>query len=857
MQMGYAVRRDAKAGGELTATGRYHGPVGHLAVIIPTYNERENLKAIVGRVRGSVPGADVVVVDDNSPDGTGELADKLAAGDPRIHVLHRPGKSGLGAAYIAGFRWALDQGYGAMAEMDADGSHQPEQLPSLLAALASADLVIGSRWVPGGEVFNWPKSREVLSRGANTYTRLMLGIRLRDATAGYRVYRHTTLRRIGLDEVESQGYCFQVDLTLRALRARLTVVEVPITFVERTRGASKMSRAIILEAFWRIGRWGIAARWQALRQALALRQAGNGGRHGHQASQADTARAPSVLLSLTTPDEEVAASDGARILADATASALVATGLDPGEDAVTTLHAPVAQAGQLQQLRTARPGLGLRAASACGTKPIGPEVNSKPGGGHGRGDNRKAPRRHFIKVRHPGLLLACAVIMLGVASTWYVLGSAAVNVLMLAIAGFNLAVSGMEARWRLFAWRTPDAAAKMAWPEPVNPASGTMSFSLIVPARDEADDIGATLQGLLRQAYLDYEIVVSLCDDDRPTIAAAQAIADVHPGRIKVVIRHYENPMKALQLNNALAVSRGDMVGVFDAEDDVAPGLLVHVKTLFEQTSADVVQGGVQLMNLGDRPSKWFQVHNVLEYFSWYTSRMGYQAKLGFVPLGGNTVFIRRALLEAAGGWPLSLTEDCALGVLLSTRFGAKVATAYSHQLVTREETPPTILNKKRGSLFWQRDRWVRGFIQELTSGTWQELPTLRQRIMAGYILATPISQAMSCVLLPVALATALILQMPIGLALLMFTPLIPFGLTVFSQVLGLREFSRNFKQKVSIWHYASVLFLTPAYQLILMAAAIMAAYKCANGDMTWYKTGRAGQHRPPAVSGADLRKGA
>ena len=251
----------------MTGTDPSGGPVGHVAVIIPTYNERENLEAIVGRVRSSVPDADVLVVDDNSPDGTGELADKLAATDSHVHVLHRSGKNGLGAAYIAGFRWALDQRCGAVVEMDADGSHQPEQMPDLLGALAQADLVIGSRYVPGGKVLNWPRSREILSRGANTYARLMLGIHLRDATAGYRAFRGTTLRRIALDEVESQGYCFQVDLALRALRAGMTVTEVPITFVERVRGTSKMSRSVVVEALWRIARWGFTIRWQALRKS--------------------------------------------------------------------------------------------------------------------------------------------------------------------------------------------------------------------------------------------------------------------------------------------------------------------------------------------------------------------------------------------------------------------------------------------------------------------------------------------------------------------------------------------------------------------------------------------------------------
>jgi dolichol-phosphate mannosyltransferase len=244
----------------LTKTDPPRGPLGRVVVIIPTYNERENLDPIVARVRSSVPGADVLVVDDNSPDGTGELADKLSTGDQQISVLHRPGKGGLGAAYLAGFGWALERGYAAMIEMDADGSHQPEDLPRLLSALEGADLVIGSRWIPGGTVRNWPKSREALSRGANTYARLMLRVPIRDTTAGFRAYRAETLRAIDLDTVRSQGYCFQIDLTLRTVNAGLTVLEVPITFIDRTRGASKMSRAVMAEAFWRVAQWGIADR---------------------------------------------------------------------------------------------------------------------------------------------------------------------------------------------------------------------------------------------------------------------------------------------------------------------------------------------------------------------------------------------------------------------------------------------------------------------------------------------------------------------------------------------------------------------------------------------------------------------
>jgi dolichol-phosphate mannosyltransferase len=229
-------------------------------VVVPTYQERLNVEMIVGRVRSAVPHAAVLIVDDSSPDGTGALADALAAGDPCVHVLHRTEREGLGPAYLAGFRWGLDREYAVLVEMDADGSHQPEELPRLLTALSDADLVIGSRWVPGGSVVNWPTRRRLLSQGGNTYVRLALGIGLRDATGGYRAFRRRALETIDLGDVASHGYCFQVDLAWRAVLAGLRVVEVPIEFVERARGASKMSGSIVREALWRVTVWGVTRR---------------------------------------------------------------------------------------------------------------------------------------------------------------------------------------------------------------------------------------------------------------------------------------------------------------------------------------------------------------------------------------------------------------------------------------------------------------------------------------------------------------------------------------------------------------------------------------------------------------------
>jgi dolichol-phosphate mannosyltransferase len=248
--------------------------LGRVLVVTPTYNERLNIEMVLDRLRAAVPQADVLVVDDQSPDGTGEVADKLAATDGAVHVLHRPFKEGLGAAYVAGFGWGLERGYDVLVEMDADGSHQPEQLPRLLDALQDADLVLGSRWVKGGSVVDWPKSRMALSRGGNTYVRLSLGLGLHDATGGFRAFRREVLEGIDLTSVASHGYCFQVDLVWRALTNGARVVEVPIDFVERIHGSSKMSGAIVREALLRVTQWAVELRWQQARDSVRAARRG-------------------------------------------------------------------------------------------------------------------------------------------------------------------------------------------------------------------------------------------------------------------------------------------------------------------------------------------------------------------------------------------------------------------------------------------------------------------------------------------------------------------------------------------------------------------------------------------------------
>lgn len=230
-------------------------------VIVPTYNESENVTRIVPLILAQDPLLDVLVVDDNSPDGTGQLADGLAAANPRVHVLHRAGKQGLGRAYLAGFQWALERDYEFIFEMDADFSHDPAHLPEFLAAISNADLVLGSRYRDGKvTVVNWPMTRLMLSYGANIYARAVTGLHLGDATGGFKCFRRKVLEAIPLDQVRSNGYAFQIEMSFRAWKRNFTIAEIPIVFHDRTEGESKMSKGIVREAIWMVWR----LRWWAL-----------------------------------------------------------------------------------------------------------------------------------------------------------------------------------------------------------------------------------------------------------------------------------------------------------------------------------------------------------------------------------------------------------------------------------------------------------------------------------------------------------------------------------------------------------------------------------------------------------------
>lgn len=386
--------------------------------------------------------------------------------------------------------------------------------------------------------------------------------------------------------------------------------------------------------------------------------------------------------------------------------------------------------------------------------------------------------------------------------------------------------------WMVDSWRTPEAAAETAFPVPDEPH---LSFSLLVPARHEEAVLANTVRRLLISDHPQFEVLVIVGHDDPGTEAVARRLAadDV---RVRVVVDSHAVKNKPKALNTALPLCRGRVVGVFDAEDEVAPALLRHVDACFRATGAHVVQGGVQLMNLR---SSWWSLRNVLEYFFWFSSRLHYHARARFIPLGGNTVFVRTDLLRTANGWdPHCLAEDCELGVRLSS-WGARVAVAFDAGLATREETPPTL-----GGLFKQRTRWNQGFLQVLRKGEWRRLPTRSQRALAVYLLAMPFAQAAAGLLLPISLFTMIFVKTPDVFVMLTFLPLLPTLATIALEAVGLREFGRVFAIHVRMRDYVVLVAGTVPYQIILAAAAVRASYREARGVRTWEKTDHVNAHR-------------
>jgi cellulose synthase/poly-beta-1,6-N-acetylglucosamine synthase-like glycosyltransferase len=391
--------------------------------------------------------------------------------------------------------------------------------------------------------------------------------------------------------------------------------------------------------------------------------------------------------------------------------------------------------------------------------------------------------------------------------------------------------------WMLHAWRTPADLDATAFER--RPDEPSLSFSLLVPARHEESVLAATLDKLTRLAHPSFEVIAIVGHDDPATEQVARAAEARSPELIRVVVDDSVPKNKPKALNRGLPMCRGDVVGVFDAEDDVDARLLRVVDMAFRQHHAHVVQGGVQLL---DFRSSWFSLRNCLEYFFWFRSRLHLHARHGFIPLGGNTVFVRTDLLQAVGGWDEEcLAEDCELGVRLSS-LGATVAVAYDPHLVTREETPHSM-----GALVRQRTRWNQGFLQVLRKGLWRDLPTRRQRMLARFTLAQPFLQAFAGVCIPTSIGFAIWAHVPLIVAILSFIPAIPTAAMVCFELVGLREFCRVYYVRARFLDYVTLIIGTPIYQILLGLAALRAVFREAVGDHTWEKTMHSGAHLAPA----------
>ncbi|MGD8374032.1 MAG: glycosyltransferase [Candidatus Woesebacteria bacterium] len=824
-------------------------------VVLPTRHEPgvgQLLADLSVTLSDSAWPVEVIVVDDSDDSSTARLVYSAAAQvqtpDFMVKCIRREPndrEGGLSGAMAEGLRRAQSD---VVVFMDGDGQHPPATVLGLLDGIQNnKDIVVGSRYCEGGSNAGLNgRFRHVVSRSATMAAKGLFPGRLRNVTDPMSGCFAVRKSLVDLDRLKADGFKFLFELLVQ--HRELKRGEVPLCFRDRLDGESKAGEgngkkflrqllrlrvktmptfinfafgggaiallgAMLLEIFVQLGINPLMANAVQLLVTLAMNFAYNSGvtwrgmpkkRLRHQVSWFAIARLYSMIVSWCV------------------FAALVAV----------SFHHQVANMVGLMV------GMWIN------------YVTCKRWVFNGARESGATGLLRFVGFAAwvSGFVALVFAVLFGI----LVFRPPFLTTVMVIVAMINLTISSLELRWRLYGWRTPEAVERMSWPEPVLPKDAKLVFSIIVPGLNEAANIGQTLEGLLKSTHPHYEIIVTLCEHDVDTINAAQRVQQNHLDgwRIQIVYRHYEKPSKPQQLNHALRFCRGDFVVVIDAEDDVSDKLLACIEALIVQTSADVVQGGVQLMNLGDSVKKWFQVHNLLEYLFWFMSRMGYQADAGFVPLGGNTVCIERKLLVKAGGWPLSLTEDCALGVHLCSNFGAKVVAAYDPDMVTREESPETIFNKSKGSLFFQRVRWVQGFFAEFVKFQWMKMPRMSQKVLAGYILSTPFLQAFTALVLPLSIVTAVALKLPVAITMLLFAPFVPIGVTIVTQLIGLNNFGRAFNEKVSVWHYMSVACLAWLYQIVLGAAAVWAVARHLKGNNGWYKTGRSGQHRNVAFEG-------
>lgn len=737
--------------------------LNYCLVVVPTYNEAGNINRLLDAILEQGRQFDVLVIDDNSPDGTGDIVAERALLTERVRLIRRAGKQGIGSAYIAGFEYAIGRGYQYVVQMDADFSHQPHYLPVLLHMTESlCDVAIGSRKVAGGGTQNWSPLREAISRGGSLYTQILLGIPVMDVTSGYKCFRAEVLRTIDLDSIQTSGFGFQVELHYRSYKAGFHLCEYPIVFPDRVAGYSKMSLRIFGEALVKV--------------------------------------ANMRLLSLL---------GGYRLLSD------------ESED-TTPIRQPQASH--------------INVAQVSGRGKAFPTFED-------------IVQTHSLAARViPGLLLLLIILVMLPPLLNLLTGNAILSRQDLltwtvaSISGLLGAQSLFTLMWMLYSWNNPEEAERNRSPRTC--AEPTYSFTALIPARHEANVIRETIlavDAIDYPAHMKQTLILCRRDDHETIQRVTETLQDMNRDDARLIIFGGQPINKPAALNKGLQYATHDVVCIFDAEDEPHADLYNVVNTVMVRDDVDVVQSGVQLINAR---SRWFSALNVLEYFFWFKSGLLFFTRLWQVtPLGGNTVFIKRAYLKRVGGWDEQcLTEDADLGIRLAA-VGARLRVIYDEEHATLEETPDSV-----GSFIKQRTRWNQGFLQVLAKGNWRDLPRLRQKLLACYILLTPIFQSILIVTLPFSIFIALTTKIPVGWAVFTFIPLALLAMQFLVQVLGLYDFARAYRQRIPFWYPIVLAAGYYPYQLLLAFAAIRALLRHVFGKANWEKTRHINAHRSLSV---------
>lgn len=704
----------------------------HVVVVIPTYNEKDNIGPLIEAIQQQIrylrnATLSILIVDDNSPDGTAHVVQSYAKKYTNIHLL-RGKKEGLGTAYIRGFRHAMRYMEADIVfEMDADFSHDPSMISFFVYEIQKgSDFVIGSRYVEGGSTpKNWPMLRKLNSKWGNLFARHVAGLgKVKDCTSGYRAIRTSLLRSINLNKLKSKGYVFQIDLLHKAIKNKAKIVEIPIQFTDRVYGSSKLRKQDVVEF--------IVSSF-LIRMPFLLHIA-------------------LVIMAFIV--------------------------------AITAF------------------ALGNLAALAIFNLQIGLAVDTQ------------------------SLVITALVTLSSI-------------MILQSVFSIYLMLYGWEDVERIERDKVPALFKKPGY-----------SFTALVPVRHEEHVIGDTIRavaGIDYPEHLKETLIIIRTDDEKTRAKAEKVIAKLNRPNVRIVLFGDLPINKPHSLNIGLGHATKDIVVIFDAEDQPSRDIYHIANTQMQTKGLDVLQSGVQLMNF---KSNWFSTLNVLEYFFWFKSALHYFAKQGIIPLGGNTVFFKRKLLNKIGGWDeYCLTEDADIGIRMSVK-GARIGVVYDERHATQEETPHNL-----DSFIKQRTRWNQGFMQILWKGEWTALPKLHQRLLAGYILIIPQLQAFFFLMLPVSIFMAFVLDLPVLFAMITILPLLLLVLQLVGYNIGMYEFTKGYGMKFPFWLPFKILYSFYPFQIILGLSAMRAIVRLLTGKSSWEKTLHLNAHRPePSVAKVNAR---